>query len=128
MLTATRAQRRQLERDNAKQPVTLTEVPRESWPPGGRQLRVLRSREFLVQVFPAYGGPFVRLSICRTSLNGDRWRDGITWDDLQKIKRECGFGAMDAVEIFPSDKDEVNVANMRHLWIMSDLLPFAWRA
>ena len=30
-ITATRAQRRQLERDNAKLPATLREVPRDEW-------------------------------------------------------------------------------------------------
>lgn len=127
-LLRTRAERRQLERDNAKQPTELREVPREAWPdPSAPQLRVLRSRDFLVQEFAARAPAVVRLSICRTAMVGDRWQDGISWDDLQRLKRECGYGAADAIEIFPADVDVVNVANMRHLWIMAAPVPCAWR-
>jgi len=69
----------------------------------------------------------VRLSVCRTSLNGERWQDGISWDDLQRLKRECGYGNADAIEVFPADADVVNVANMRHLWIMAEPIECAWR-
>ena len=128
MTSATREQRRKLERDNAKQPLELREVPRELWPnPDGPQQRVLRSRDFLVQEFIAPFPAKVRLTICRTSLAGDRWQDGITWDDLQRLKRECGYGDADAIEIFPADMDVVNVANMRHLWVMAEPVEFAWR-
>lgn len=127
-IAATRAARRQLERDNLRFPTTLCEVPRSQWPdPYAPQLRVLRSRNFLVQEFAAPPPAVVRLSICRTSLVGDRWQDGITWDDLQLLKRECGYSDVDAIEIFPSDHDIVNVANMRHLWVMSTPIAFAWR-
>ena len=50
MTTITRAQRRQLERENAKRPEVLTEVPRTQWPNGGQQpdrVRVWVSREVL---------------------------------------------------------------------------------
>jgi len=127
-IAATRAQRRRLARENEKQPIALREVPRDQWPDqSAPQLRVLRSRDFLVQEFAADSPAVVRLSICRTSLAGDRWQDGITWDDLQRIKRECGYGDSDAIEIFPPDADVVNVANMRHLWVMAEPIPFAWR-
>ena len=128
-IITTRAQRRQMSRDNAKQPNALTEVPRPLWPdPGAPQLRVLRSREFLVQEFREESDPIlVRLSINRTSMHGDRWSDGISWEELQRIKAECGYAEMDAVEVYPTWRDEVNVANMRHLWVLRDPLPFAWR-
>lgn len=127
-ISATRAQRRQLERDNAKQPNTLQEIPRWQWPnPNAPQLRVLRSRDFLVQEFAADAPAVVRLSVCRTSLAGDRWQDGITWDELQRLKHECGYANRDAVEVFPADIDLVNVANMRHLWVMAEAVSFAWR-
>lgn len=124
----TRAQRRQLARDNAKQPDALTEVPRDAWPddPPVGLFRVYRSKRFLVQHF-IVDHAVARLSISRTNIDGDRWQDGITWDELQQIKRECGFGDLDAVEVFPADRDVVNVANMRHLWIMERPLLFAWR-
>lgn len=128
MIFATREQRRQLKRDNALQPTILQEVPRSIWPnPDSPQLRVLRSRDFLVQEFEASAPAVVRLSVCRTTLVNDRWQDGITWDNLQQIKRECGYGAADAIEIFPADADVVNVANMRHIWVMAEPIACAWR-
>jgi len=127
-ISTTRWQRRQLKRDNAQQPEVLREVPRERWPnQSGDQLRVLRSCDFLVQEFAAQAPAIVRLTVCRTSLAGDSWQDGIAWEDLQRLKRECGYGDRDAVEIFPSDADVVNVANMRHLWVMADPVACAWR-
>ena len=127
-ISATRAQRRQLERDNANQPNTLQEIPRWQWPnPNAPQLRVLRSRDFLVQEFAADAPAVVRLSVCRTSVAGDRWQDGITWDELQRLKHECGYANRDAVEVFPADIDVVNVANMRHLWVMAEPVACAWR-
>ena len=123
-----REQRRQLERDNAKLPLALQEVPRDEWPDGNHpQLRVLRSRRFLVQEFPEDDPVLVRLSVNRTTVSGDRWADEISWDELQKIKSECGYRNFDAVEIYPADADVVNVANMRHLWVMRNGLEFAWR-
>lgn len=127
-IATTRNQRRQLERDNEKYPLVLKDIPRSQWPdPLSKHMRVLRSRNFLVQIFHAPAPAVVRLSVCRTSIAGDRWKDGITWDELQQIKHECGYGDWDAVEVYPADENVVNVANMRHLWIMAEPLEFAWR-
>jgi len=126
----TRTERRALARENAKQPAVLTLV--DGWqasanvPPG--LVEVWRSREFLVQVYSAQAGA-IRASVNRTSIDFEsgRWEDGISWEDLQRVKREIGRGHLDAVEVFPADRDIVNVANMRHLFILDDPLPFAWR-
>lgn len=130
-IVTTREQRRQLERDNAKQPKRLTIVPRDEWPlamlDAPDLLAVWRSRTFLVQKFKAPPPALVRLSINRTTLSGDRWADNITWDELQAVKNEIGFFAQDAVEVYPPMRDVVNVANIRHLWIMAEPLGFAWR-
>jgi len=71
----------------------------------------------------------VRLSVLRTSLDtAGGWQQDITWEELQRLKREAGYGDHDAVEVFPPDADVVNVANIRHLWILEPgHLPFAWR-
>lgn len=128
-IVTTRNQRRQLEKENAGLPKVLQEVPRSQWPAQRTHiLRVFRSRHFLVQEYPAPAPATVRLSVCRSTLGeGGRWVDGISWDELQQIKRECGYGDADAVEVYPSDADVVNVANMRHLWIMAEPLQFSWR-
>jgi len=127
-ITTTREQRRQLERENAKWPIALQNIPRQEWPnPDGPQTNVMRSRHYLVQEFAGAGPVLVRLSINITSMDGDRWKDGIPWEDLQRLKGEAGYPLCDAVEVFPAAGDVVNVANMRHLWVMHDKLPFAWR-
>lgn len=130
-ITASRQQRRQLERDNEKWPKHLEPVPRSMWPETMHQadnlLAVFRSRTFLVMKFAAEAPAVVRLSINRTTLSGDRWADNITWDELQAIKVELGYFSEDAVEVYPPVTDVVNVANMRHLWILAEPLPFAWR-
>ena len=127
-MNPSREQRRQLERDNRRFPVTLERVPESEWKHlmRDRQIEVWRSRGFLVQVFRERPD-LVRLTVCRTTHDGGSWNEGITWDELQRLKRECGRGNLDAVEVFPADTDLVNVANMRHLWVFDGPLDFAWR-
>lgn len=129
--TTTRAERRELERHNAKLPVALQEIPKADWPitanTDSTRLRAWRSRHWLVQEFSAPAPAVVRLSVNRTTVTDGRWEDGISWDELQAIKREIGYGAQQAVEIYPADRDVVNVANMRHLWILAEPLAFAWK-
>lgn len=128
MIVTTREQRRQLARDNAKRPAYLEGVPRHEWPdPNAPQWAVWRSRDFLVQAFQEAGG-VMRLSINRTTLNGaGRWVDGITWDEMQRLKAECGFADRWAVEVFPAASELVDVANVRHLWLLPEAPAFAWR-
>ncbi len=59
-------------------------------------------------------------------MNGD-WAANITWEELQAIKNRIGYADKTAVEIFPAEKDTVNVANMRHLWILPESLTFGWK-
>ena len=88
---------------------------------------VYRSRDYLVQLY--HGTDVTRITINATTVqrNTMEWGDNIPWPELQRIKREVGYGDRDAVEIFPADRDVVNVANMRHLWVMSKPIEFAWR-
>lgn len=122
-------QRKYIKQQNDKMPRRLQEIPRELWPensPAGI-LRVLRSRFFLVQVYQAAEPALVRLTVNKTTYDGKTYVDGISWEELQAIKRDCGYAENDAVEIFPNDRDVINVANMRHLWVMSEPVSFAWR-
>ena len=43
-------------------------------------------------------------------------RDGIPWEDLQRIKDDLLGMDVTAVEIYPPQHLVVNEANMRHLW------------
>lgn len=125
----------QMRHQSREWPKTLTAVPESEWPhrePPNRPLHVWRSREFLVQAYaaPDLGGREVfRLSVNRVTMGEDeRWSAGITWDELQRVKRECGFGDWYGVEVFPRDRDIVNVANMRHIWVMLEPLGIGWFA
>lgn len=128
-IETTREQRRQLERDSANWPAVLTRIPREECPPTPLPAdEVWRSRYFLAQVFIEPHG-VVRVSVNRVLMGpGGRWVDGITWDELQGVKRQIGRGDRFAVEVYPADRDLVDVANVRHLWLLPEPLPFAWRA
>lgn len=107
----------------------LKEVPPAVWKmhtlPATIQ-QVLASRDFLVQVHLDRCG-YTRLSINRTSPGTNRTFKGeISWDDLQRLKNEAGFADKWAVECFPPDDCVVNVANMRHLWILDGEPGFGW--
>lgn len=135
MISGNREQRRAaakyLQEQNARWPAQLIDVPAHEWPPRApaRLVAVKRSRSYLVQVFDdGASGVLVRLSINRCGLTpAGGWLQEIAWDDLQRLKAEAGYADFDAVEVFPRAADVVNVANMRHLWVMSEPLAFAWR-
>ena len=130
-----RARQAYLRTENTKHGALPVRVPRDQWPVdvvrGGPPVEsVWRSNRFLVTVYVEHGG-MRRLSICRTFMGDDgRMLDGITWEELQTLKAECGFSDREAVEVFPADRDVVNVANMRHLWVMptGEGFPFTWKA
>jgi hypothetical protein len=89
---------------------------------------VWTSEIFSVQAFNVPGG-IVRLTINRNKriLSPRLFDDGISWEDLQAIKDECGYADRMAVEIYPEANHILNVINARHLWILPAPLPFAWR-
>jgi len=124
-------QQKFLARQNARYTNDLVPVPRAEWgaeTPSSNRVGVYRSRRFLVQVFEEQQG-IVRLTVNRTTMiRPGVWQDGITWDELQKIKNDLGYRDRDAVEMFPRERDTVNVANMRHLWVLPAILPFGWRS
>lgn len=130
----TAAQLRQLKRDNAAQTVRLSLIPKEQWPvvpftETSVRLCVWRSKRFLAQLFSDKDGG-MRLSINRTEWDErqGQWRENISWDELQALKAEAGFSGCWAVEIFPADHAVVNVANMRHLWLLAEAPDYAWNA
>lgn len=130
MIEASRQQRKMLEKENQRWPEALRSIPRSEWPciESHTITKVWRSRRFLVQQYENPGEP-VRLSINTTILGGNgRWKDGITWDEIQEIKRQCGYGSMYACELYPDDADVVNVANVRHIWLLDAPPSYAWRA
>lgn len=115
-----RAARRVQDRARTKLPLgpphaPFALVPRDKWPaevlPPFGMVRMLNNGHFVVM--DCVRPPDRLLMVQRH--NG---ADGITWDDLQWLKAAVGFGDREAVEVFPRDCDVVNVANMRHLWVL----------
>lgn len=111
----------------------LQPLHRSEWPFGFQTSlpdAVYLSRNFLVQVFES--GDYLRLSVtkCKVGnmLKGRTFADGVSWNELQDIKRQVGLGDRFAVEIYPEDDRIVNDANMRHLWIFpaGERLTCAW--
>jgi len=96
----------------------------QRWAP----LKVWRSAEFFVQEFPPTHDGVIRLSVNRTHVDPTslRWVDGISWDDLQRLKGEAGYADREAVEVYPPAACVVNEANIRHLWILPARMPFSW--
>lgn len=95
--------------------------------PPEQLIKAYMSKEFLVQLYQEKNKP-LRITINKTTVTSTgNWEDNITWDEIQKIKNEIGFENKDCVEIYPAEKNIVNVANMRHIWVMEDLLDFSWK-
>jgi hypothetical protein len=61
-----------------------------------------------------------RFSITRNEWDSKdrRYKDGLTWDEIMDIKREMGFGERTAIEYYPADSEVVNLANMRHVFLI----------
>jgi len=113
--------RRQLEKENAKRPVNLTPVAKVLWPTDGSdntRIGAMVSQKYMVQIFDEQNG-VIRISCNRTSMDQfGQWEENLSWDELMEIKRQAGYGDQYAVEVLPGDADIVNVANMRHIWVM----------
>lgn len=110
-----------MEKENRTRPVRLMPVPREQWPEAGRldtMVEVWLSQKYLVQVFDE-GGDILRVSVSRTTLDSfGQWEQNLSWDELMEVKRQICHSDSYAVEVLPPDADIVNVANMRHFWIL----------
>lgn len=127
-----RARAAQARKLAAMRPETLTEIPRERWPKLSytAPLKAWESRKYLAQLYDVEQQDTLstlRLSVCRVTLQADgRWEENLTWDELMQVKRDCGFGDWYAIEVHPRDMDIVNVASMRHLWLLPKPLSIGW--
>lgn len=111
-------------------PISLQQIAEKDWPPLTKKVQTLqdtkisevwRNRRFMVLVYPEKDG-IERLTCFKTIMkdDGSRFEDGITWDDLQSLKYQCGRGDRWALEIYPAETKIVNVSNMRHLWVLPE--------
>jgi hypothetical protein len=83
---------------------------------GEPSFKIWDSDEYFVTSYLDQGT--LRMDIKRQDEN-----DGITWDQLQKIKNDCGYEDCDAVEFYPAKKDVINTGNWRHLYVFSHRIP-----
>lgn len=124
-----RAARTYVRKEAAKMTAEFVVVPPERYPDGALlkrpPLSVHENNRFLVLIYREPHG--YRISVMRRVLRKDgEFADGISWDDLQDIKRALGYGDYYAIEIYPRDRDVVNVANLRHLWVLEQPLDIGW--
>lgn len=133
-----RVLRKLLQVENAHWPARMREVPMENWPAALQRqavsltarsvpVRAWRSKYFVAHLWDEGAAKPRRLTVHRPAFGDDgRFAGGITWDELMQVKRECGFGERDALELFPADRDVVDVNNLRHLWILTERSPLTW--
>ena len=108
-------------------------VPQEEWPffPQfeTQPLKVWRSRDYLAVLYVQLADGKKRLTVNSTrrmrvpvsrKRDGLDWRDGITWDELQRVKNETLGEDVWCVEVYPPESEVVNVSNMRHLWPLDE--------
>lgn len=97
------------------------ENPKRFAPVGwlGQVDHIRKNRVFSVLVRDA--GSAIHLAI--TSLSGDR----PSWPEMQRIKSELAGPNATAVEVYPPDDEVVDDADMYHLWVLFQPLPFSLR-
>ena len=87
---------------------------------GEMSLAIWKSKDFRVHSYKDNG--CIRLDI--EKIDGT---DSITWDEMQKIKDDCGFANKDAIEFYPANDAVINTGNWRHIYIFNELLPLIRR-
>lgn len=109
----------------------MDELPPDEWPTIPQieveARRIWISADYLAVLYRQRVDGLLRLTVnstrrtaCRKRRDkgGVDWRDGITWDELQRVKNECLGPDVWCVEVYPAQDKVVDVANMRHLWVL----------
>lgn len=81
----------------------------------GDLLAAHKNNIYIVQVYrrATTDGDALHLAVRRLDES-----DGISWDDLQRIKNEIAGADRIAVEMYPEDSEVVDQANLRHLFVL----------
>lgn len=77
------------------------------------------------KLYKAYA--YKDLDAIRLDIERKDGKDGITWDEIQQIKNDCGFKDQDAIEFYPAEADVINTGNVRHIYIFKEKLPLVRR-
>lgn len=108
----------------------MVPVPPAEWPPilaiTCRVVRVWRSRDYLAVLYGEPSGQ-LRLSVNSTRRNAQgEWKDGITWDELWRVKNECLGREVWCAEAYPAESCIVREHNIRHLFVLDGKPDWAW--
>jgi hypothetical protein len=113
--------------------INFKEVPKSEWIKleDTNPIKVWKSDDYLVQLYKDEDGT-ERLSInsCWYKLNGfnsPTWKDNLTWDELQSIKNSIGYENKWLVECYPPIGNVVNIANIRHLFVLDEKPTYAFK-
>lgn len=81
----------------------------------GDLISVHKNNLYIVQVYrrEVPDGDALQLAVRRIDEE-----DGISWDDLQRIKNEIAGDRRVAVEVYPEAAEVMDQANMRHLFVL----------
>lgn len=110
----------------------LTQVPQADWPEDAAGLghgvlaALWRSQTRTVMV-REHDHPTITARICVMAMGRGARNATLGWDELQRIKRQVGFGGHFAVEAFPEDSHVSDGAAVRHLWVLRERPAWAWR-
>jgi len=110
----------------------MAKIPISEWPLAVASMTkppimAFRSRDFFAAFYDDPNG-YLRMSVQRVVQFGDgNWKDGITWDEMQRVKAQCGFAESWMVEVYPPESEVVNVANIRHLFLLAEAPPYSWQ-
>lgn len=136
--TEIRRLQKALQTENRDWADRMREVPMAQWSPAMQAaalsldassvpMRTWRSTRFIAVLYDEGPKKPHRLTVNRAAIDSTgQFVDGLTWDELMQVKRECGFDKRDALELYPSDASVVNVSNMRHLWILEMTSRLNW--
>lgn len=102
----------------------MTKLDRKDWPAifsiESEALDVWLSKDYLAILYQQRIDGKKRLTVNKTHKNGKRYRDGITWDELFRIKNECLGPDVWCIENYPSQDKLIDLENQRHLFIMDE--------
>lgn len=136
------SERRSIQQENLKWPLKLVQVSPDLWKPQDTTVRlktgnadpspmidVWRSRSLVVQVYDI-GNGLLRLSMHRTEWDNHlgRFKDGLSWDRLQTVKDDLGYGDRVGLEVYPPNDLMVNIANIRHMVLLpaGEIPSYVW--
>lgn len=109
---------RRIKADLSKYPDELQQIDAPAdYDYGAKPKETWCSKSFLVEIFDVNKN-WERMRVHRNAFNPTftAYLDGISWDTVMDLKRECGRGDREAVELFPRDIHSIPF-QVRHFWV-----------